>query len=59
MEQDARFYEYQNTGPGSVVNADVPQLTAVKATQYTVASYLGWVASTFATATAPKGRAAD
>ena len=39
--QDARFYEYQNTGPGSAVNADVPQLTAAQATQYTVASYLG------------------
>jgi pectin methylesterase-like acyl-CoA thioesterase len=39
--QDARFYENQNTGPGSAVNADVPQLTAAQATQYTVASYLG------------------
>jgi hypothetical protein len=38
---DARFCEYQNTGPGSAVNADVPQLTAAQATQYTVASYLG------------------
>jgi len=39
--QDARFYEYQNTGPGSAVNASVPQLTAAQAAQYTVASYLG------------------
>ncbi len=39
--QDARFYEYQNTGPGSAVNAAVPQLTAAQAAQYTVASYLG------------------
>lgn len=38
----ARFYEYQNTGPGAAdVAADVPQLTAAQATQYTVASYLG------------------
>jgi pectin methylesterase-like acyl-CoA thioesterase len=43
--QDARFYEYQNTGPGAAdVAADVPQLTAAQAAQYTVASYLGgWV----------------
>jgi pectinesterase len=40
--QDARFYEYQNTGPGAAdVDADVPQLTAAQAAQYTVASYLG------------------
>ena len=32
---------YHNTGPGSAVNADVPQLTAAQAAQYTVASYLG------------------
>jgi pectinesterase len=40
--QDARFYEYQNAGPGAAdVDADVPQLTAAQAAQYTVASYLG------------------
>ena len=51
--QDARFYEYRNTGPGSAVAADVPQLTAAQADQYTVASYLaGWWP-------APKGGAAD
>ncbi len=38
----ARFYEYRNTGPGAAdVAADVPQLTAAQAAQYTVASYLG------------------
>jgi pectinesterase len=41
--QDARFYEYQNTGPGSAAAADVPQLTAAQAAHYTVAAYLaGW-----------------
>jgi len=39
--QDARFYEYQNTGPGSAAAADVPQLTAAQAARYTVAAYLG------------------
>jgi pectin methylesterase-like acyl-CoA thioesterase len=40
--QDARFYEDQNSGPGAAdVAADVPQLTAAQAAQYTVASYLG------------------
>jgi pectin methylesterase-like acyl-CoA thioesterase len=40
--QDARFYEYQNTGPGAAtVAADVPQLTSAQAAKYTVASYLG------------------
>lgn len=39
--QDARFYEYQNTGPGSAAAADVPQLTAAQAANYTVAAYLG------------------
>lgn len=38
---DARFYEYQNTGPGSVAAADVPQLTAAQAATYTVGAYLG------------------
>ena len=39
--QDARFYEYRNTGPGAAAAPDVPQLTAAQAVQYTVASYLG------------------
>jgi pectinesterase len=40
--QDARFHEYQNGGPGAAdVAADVPQLSAAQAAQYTVASYLG------------------
>lgn len=39
--QDARFYEYQNTGPGAAAAADVPQLTPAQAAQYTVTSYLG------------------
>ena len=39
--QDARFYEYQNTGPGSAAAASVPQLTAAQAARYTVAAYLG------------------
>ena len=39
--QDARFYEYQNTGPGSAAVAGVPQLTPAPARQYTVGSYLG------------------
>jgi pectin methylesterase-like acyl-CoA thioesterase len=39
--QDARFYEYQNTGPGSAAAADVPQLTAAQAANYTAGAYLG------------------
>ncbi len=43
--QDARFYEFENTGPGAAgVAADVPQLTPAQAASYTVRSYLrGWV----------------
>ena len=41
--QDARFYEYANTGPGAAAASDVPQLTAAQARQYTVGTYLaGW-----------------
>jgi pectin methylesterase-like acyl-CoA thioesterase len=42
--QDARFYEYRNTGPGAAAAAaDVPQLTPAQAAGYTAASYLrGW-----------------
>ena len=39
--QDARFYEYRNSGPGSAAAADVPQLTPAQASRYTVAAYLG------------------
>ncbi|MGM7722723.1 pectate lyase [Metabacillus sp. Hm71] len=39
--KDARFYEYQNTGPG--VNLDRPQLTDEEAKEYTVENVLkGW-----------------
>jgi pectinesterase len=39
----ARFYEYANRGPGAAAAADVPQLSAAAAAQYTVRSYLaGW-----------------
>ncbi|MGY2067595.1 pectinesterase family protein, partial [Blastococcus sp. SYSU DS0619] len=44
--EDARFFEYQNTGPGAGVNASRPQLTAAQAEQYTKWDYLagndGW-----------------
>lgn len=39
--RDARFYGYQNTGPGAAAAADVPQLTPAQAAQYTVTRYLG------------------
>ncbi|WP_245601570.1 pectinesterase family protein [Hamadaea tsunoensis] len=44
--RDARFSEYANTGPGSTVTADRPQLTAAQAANYTAQKYLagsdGW-----------------
>jgi len=42
---DARFSEFENTGPGAAnTAADVPQLTPDQAKTYTVRSYLGdWV----------------
>ncbi len=42
--QDARFYEYRNTGPGAAgLDPAVPQLTPGQAAGYTIASYLsGW-----------------
>ncbi|NAZ88101.1 pectinesterase family protein, partial [Kineococcus indalonis] len=59
--RDARFFEYNNSGPGASVNADRPQLTDAQAQQYTAAAYLagtdGWnptVADTTAPA-APAG----
>jgi pectin methylesterase-like acyl-CoA thioesterase len=43
---DARYFEYHNTGPGSVVTADRPQLTHAQAVDYTPRAYLagsdGW-----------------
>ncbi|MGC4806408.1 pectinesterase family protein [Micromonospora sp. DT233] len=44
--RDARFSEYRNTGPGSAVTADRPQLTDAQASTYTAQRYLagpdGW-----------------
>lgn len=44
--QAARFAEYENSGPGSGVNANRPQLTDPQAAGYTAAKYLagadGW-----------------
>jgi pectinesterase len=43
---EARFAEYQNTGPGATLNANRPQLSASSAARYTIAAYLsgadGW-----------------
>jgi pectinesterase len=43
---DARFFEFHNRGPGAVVSADRPQLTAAEARDYTAAAFLrgtdGW-----------------
>ncbi|HEY0003074.1 MAG TPA: pectinesterase family protein [Actinoplanes sp.] len=44
--RDARFAEYHNVGPGAIVSADRPQLSAAEAAGYTVATVLrgtdGW-----------------
>lgn len=44
--KSARFFEYQNTGPGASINANRPQLTATQAADYTAQKYLagtdGW-----------------
>ncbi|WP_431924517.1 pectinesterase family protein [Micromonospora wenchangensis] len=44
--RDARFAEYRNSGPGSTVTADRPQLTDEQASSYTPQQYLagadGW-----------------
>lgn len=39
---DARYFEYQNTGPAAAdVAADVPQLTDTQAAAYTIRTYFG------------------
>lgn len=44
--RDARFTEYHNSGPGSTITADRPQLSDADAPQYTAQKYLaggdGW-----------------
>jgi pectin methylesterase-like acyl-CoA thioesterase len=41
--KDARFYEYQNDGPGAVINQDRRQLSDEEAKQYTIENVLkGW-----------------
>jgi pectin methylesterase-like acyl-CoA thioesterase len=44
--QNARFYEYKNTGAGATVNSNRPQLTDAQAANYTPQKYLagsdGW-----------------
>ncbi|WP_257535570.1 pectinesterase family protein [Mesobacillus foraminis] len=41
--KDARFYEYQNYGPGAVINEDRRQLTDEEAEQFTIENVLkGW-----------------
>ncbi|PRX28271.1 pectinesterase [Orenia metallireducens] len=40
---EARFYEYQNSGPGAVINPSRKQLTAEEAKKYTIENILdGW-----------------
>jgi len=43
---DARFFEYRNTGPGSTITTDRPQMSDATAVNYTAAKYLaggdGW-----------------
>ncbi|TDQ36215.1 pectate lyase [Aureibacillus halotolerans] len=42
--EDARLYEYNNTGPGAVVNDSRPQLSEEEATKYTIENVLdGWI----------------
>ncbi len=41
MPEDARFFEYQNTGPGAQVNVKRRQLTAVEVQAYTQEKILG------------------
>lgn len=38
--KDARFFEYRNTGPGSTVTPDRPQLTEAQASDYTPRAFL-------------------
>jgi pectin methylesterase-like acyl-CoA thioesterase len=38
--EEARFYEYSNTGPGAVINDNRPQLTEEQATVYTAENFL-------------------
>ncbi|PRX28273.1 PelA/Pel-15E family pectate lyase [Orenia metallireducens] len=41
--ENARFYEYNNSGPGAVVNSSRNQLTAKEAQKYTIENVLaGW-----------------
>ncbi|WP_170068206.1 pectinesterase family protein, partial [Arthrobacter ruber] len=44
--RNARFFEYNNSGPGAVINGDRPQLSTVDAAKYTKWTYLagndGW-----------------
>lgn len=44
--RQARFAEYRNTGPGSTVAPDRPQMSNADAARHTVGSYLagadGW-----------------
>jgi pectin methylesterase-like acyl-CoA thioesterase len=44
--KSARFFEYQNSGPGAGINANRPQLTATQAADFTALKYLagtdGW-----------------
>ncbi|GLY30435.1 pectinesterase family protein [Kineosporia sp. NBRC 101731] len=38
--ENARFFEYRNTGAGATTNSNRPQLTATQAAEYTPAKYL-------------------
>ncbi|MEV0895608.1 pectinesterase family protein [Actinoplanes sp. NPDC049802] len=44
--EQARFFEHRNAGPGAIVSANRPQLTAEQAREYTAAAFLrgsdGW-----------------
>ncbi|MBW6436493.1 pectin esterase [Actinoplanes hulinensis] len=38
--EEARFFEHRNAGPGAIVSANRPQLTAEQAGEYTAAAFL-------------------
>lgn len=44
--KSARFFEYENTGPGATIGANRPQPTSTQAANYTAQKYLagtdGW-----------------
>ena len=60
--QNARFFEYRNTGPGATVNGNRPQLSDAQAANYTPQKYLAGSelgAGAFTADTLPEDKAAD